>query len=399
MEVIDFKNLIYLLTQDAQTERRVRAALDAERHFSLVAVCRDFEHLRAQLEDSRAGLVLVDVDPEPLGKIADLSPLVNQYIHNRFVVLTGNINANLVLRAMQAGVRHVQAKDTMLAELAGVLHDLAPQSPLGGSQGTLLTVLSASGGCGATTLVVNVANEIQLAIKQEVLVVDLDYDYGAVASYLELQNAYGISEVLAHRDVIDYHLIRSTAVHYTPGLHALLSPASVNGSAKPPLRPEKLEQALRACRQAYAMTVFDAPRVSAEVAATLAHASETIWIVLQPTVKDIRMAKLTFSNLTNRGVPADRIKPVINRYQKRRQMIALGEIQKALSGIPLVLLSNDYASAIRGINYGQPLASAAPRCQLRRDLTRLAAPIVEQLTRKFRAQQDHTAGSDGRPAR
>jgi len=395
---MDLRNLVYLLTQDAQTERRVRTALDAEHLFTLVAVCQDFEQLRAQLEDSRAGLVLIDVDPEPMGKIADLSPLVNQYIHSRFVILSGSVNADLVLRAMQAGVRHVQAKDSMLTELAAVLHDLAPESPLGASQGTLLSVLSASGGCGATTLVVNAANEIQLAIEQEVLLVDIDYDYGAIASYLELHNAYGISEVLAHRDAIDYHLIRSTAVHYTTGLHALLSPASVNGIMKPPLGAEKLEQALRACRQAYAMTVIDAPRVSADIAAALAHASEAVWIVLQPTVKDIRMAKSMYANLANRGVPADRIRPVINRYQKRRQMISLEEIQKALSGIPLVLLSNDYASAIRGINYGQPLSSAAPRCLLRRDLIRLVSPIIEQLTRKFRAQ-DKKIKTDRRPAR
>ena len=391
---MDFKNQIYLLTHEAQTERQVRSALEPEHHFTLAGVCREMEQLRALMDKAAAGLVLVDVDPEPLERVADLMPLVNQYMFSRFVILTRDVSGNLVLRAMQAGVRHVQAKDGISSELPGVLHDLAPDSPLGGSQGLMLTVLSASGGCGTTTLAVNAANEIQMAVGHEVLLVDLDYDYGAVASYLELHNPYGIAEVLAHRDVIDYHLIRSTAVRYAERLHALLSPASVNGMTVPPLRAEKLEQALRACRHAYAMTVVDAPRVGLDVAATLARSSEAVWIVLQPAVKDIRMTKALRAGLEGRGVPSDRIRVVVNRYKKSRQMISVEEIQKALRDVPLALLSNDYASVIRGINYGQPLSQAAPRCLLRRNLLDLVAPLAEQLALRFKEQRWAQPGAE-----
>jgi pilus assembly protein CpaE len=219
-----------------------------------------------------------------------------------------------------------------------------------------------------------------------------------VASYLELHNPYGIAEVLAHRDVIDYHLIRSTAVRYGERLHALLSPASANGMASPPLRTEKIEQALRACRQAYPMTVVDAPRVGLDVAATLAHVSEAVWIVLQPAVKDIRMTKTLHAGLEGRGVPRDRIRLVVNRYKKSRQMISVEEIQKVLQDVPLALLSNDYASVIRGINYGQPLSQAAPRSLLRRNLMDLVAPLADQLTVRFKEQRLAHAGTDAGPA-
>jgi len=154
-----------------------------------------------------------------------------------------------------------------------------------------------------------------------------------------------------------------------------MSPASINFSADRALRTENLDVALQACRQGYKFTLVDAPRVSIDAATTLAQASELTLIVLQPMVKDIRVAKAMASALIERGISTHRMRPIMNRYCKRRQMITFEEAQKALGGMPLGWLSNDYRSAIRGINYGKPLAHAAPRSALRRELRQLAAEI------------------------
>lgn len=77
-------------------------------------------------------------------------------------------------------------------------------------------------------------------------------------------------------------------------------------------------------------------------------------------------------------MPAGRIVPVINRHRKRKQMISLEECRQALDVNDLELIGNDYRNAIRGINFGQPLAEAAPMSSIRKDIRRLARTLALQ---------------------
>jgi len=371
-------NEVLLLTSEMETQKAVVSALESEDRVSPVSVCSDVAALVDHLERTEIPIVLVDIDPQPMRLLEELEPIANRFVQTRFIVLSSELDNGLALRAMQVGARHVQVKQTIASELAGALERLIPNTPAPASRvGTALVVLSASGGCGSTTLAVNLANELQIETQEPVLLVDLDYSYGAVASYLELHGQYGIADVLDHNGGIDPQLISSTAVRHSENLYALLSPASTNFSKVEPLEAGKLPAALAACKQDYRFIVIDAPRVSMDVATTLAAASEVTLVVLQPMVKDLRITKTMLSVLVEHGIPADRIKPILNRYCKRHQMINIEDAQEVLNGIPLRRVCNDFSGAVRGINYGKPLAHAAPRSSLRRELVQLAREVSE----------------------
>jgi len=111
------------------------------------------------------------------------------------------------------------------------------------------------------------------------------------------------------------------------------------------------------------------------VARVLAETSETVFVVLQPTVKDVRVAKSILGSLTAAGIPRERLRPVLNRCG-RHQMVSEAEIRKVLGDVTIGRLSNDYSSAIRGGNYGKVLAEAAPRSTLRKEVAELATEVA-----------------------
>jgi Flp pilus assembly CpaE family ATPase len=82
--------------------------------------------------------------------------------------------------------------------------------------------------------------------------------------------------------------------------------------------------------------------------------------------------------LTDLRVPRDRILFVVNRFRKRGTVISYDEARKALDGMPIHRLGNDFEGALRAINLGQPLSQAAPRSDLRKDLKELAALVAAQ---------------------
>jgi len=367
---------VYLMTDDAHAAAAVAQALNADERLDFGGLCRDTASLLAVLERSPAAIVIVDADPNPMRVVEELEPLANRYLYARFVVLARNPTTDLVMRAMQVGVRHVQAKTSLALELPLSLQRLIPsESAQHGRLGSALTVLSAGGGSGSTTFAVNLAHELHLKSEEQVLLVDLDSHYGAIAIYLELSGQYGVSDILTHAGVIDSHLVRSVAVRHSAGLSALLSPASTNFPDAGAVAPDRLDAAVTACRQGYRYTVVDAPRVPMAVARVLAESSEAVFVVLQPTVKDVRVAKAILASLTAAGIPRQRLRPVLNRCG-RHQMVTEAEIRKVLGDMTLGRLSNDYTSAIRGGNYGKVLAEAAPRSALRREVAELATEVA-----------------------
>jgi pilus assembly protein CpaE len=251
-----------------------------------------------------------------------------------------------------------------------------------GRLGTIITVLSGGGGCGATTLAINLADELEALTTQPPLIIDLDQHHGSVSGYLGLKAEYGIADVLSDDSRIDGQLVRSTAVRFDERLHVLASPATVNGEAPAPISFDNLGRLLRACRETYAFTIVDAPRIPIEAAAVLVRGSAATFLPFELNVEDIRLTRVLHRSLLHRNVPADRIHPLANRYRSKHQMISLDEARQAIGSTNLDHLSNDYKVAVTSINLGKTLSQFAPRSSLRTEIKALAERVRNEAAQK-----------------
>ncbi len=367
---------IALLSTESDTAKVVSAALETSAGIQLRGVYSDLPHLVRYLEHNHVPAVLVDVSSNPVDMIKALAPVIPQFPETRFILLGDGIRNDLVIEAMEIGARYFLLKESIPDNLVSILRRLIVD---GASQddrkGNVVTVLSAGGGCGSTTVAINLANELHISNDKAALLVDLDCAYGSVATDLGIQGKYGIADVLTHDGSIDPALISSSALAYSEGLHVLISPASVDFNNPVSLQEEHLAEAVDACKHAYDYTVIDAPRVSRQAAECLAKESVVTIICFQLTVKDVRLVRAIISSLQSRGVATSSILPLANRYRKRGTMLTMDEVRQALGNLTIEQAANDFKSAIRCINYGQPLAEASPRSLLRKDLRRIAARI------------------------
>jgi pilus assembly protein CpaE len=377
---VDSEGNILIVSAEPRTASLIAETLGSNERLRPADACRDVTALAGCLDRQTVAAAVVDLGPNPEQVLGQLAPLIAANVQTRFVLLADEPTNELILEAMQLGARHLMRKDALgkdrmaLREVLGRL--VTSVSSQAKATGSLITVLSASGGCGATTIAVNLANEFRLGMAGSVLLVDLDAAYGAVSDYLGLEGSYGAAEVLSQSRGADPQLIRSGAQPYTDDLHVLLSPASTSFFEPSALEYANLAPALLACAQAYAYTVVDAPRVPLDVAAVLANAGKAALILMQLTVKDVHMAENMRAALLRRGVAAGKIIFVINRYRKRSFMVSYSAARRALEGGHFLHVRNDFRGARKGINYGQPLAQAAPMCDLRRDVRKLAETLA-----------------------
>jgi len=373
-----FQDEVIVLTSSTSVADAVTKALEDNKDLVVAGCYQDLSDLVGRIRQRPVAAVIVDLDPNPLEMLDQLGPVIAKAAQTCFLVLSHEWDEQIVLEAMEIGARRFMRKESVPTGLAGVLRRLLPRiSSDKRPEGVIVTVLSAGGGAGATTIAVNIANELRL-IQQgaSILLVDMDTSYGAVASFLNLSGTYGLANVTNQSGAVDIELVRSSATPCTGGLDVLLSPVAVDFINPPVVRYDNLGNILGTFKQAYSHIVIDAPRVRASTAAVLAQASKAVLIVMQLTVKDVRIGQQICSMLSQQDIPPERVMPVVSRYSKKDSSIGLVELKRAIGCNEIAVVGDDFPHAIRSIDMGEPLALTAARSQLRKDIQKLVGALV-----------------------
>ena len=116
---------LLIVTADSVLARTAAAACAGR----ALRACADLAELAATLASARPPVVLVDAEPDPVAIARRLEPLIARHPGPRFVLLARDGGPQLLLEAMQAGVRHCVPRERLAAELPGVLARLLAGEP------------------------------------------------------------------------------------------------------------------------------------------------------------------------------------------------------------------------------------------------------------------------------
>lgn len=372
---------VLMMTSDSATAHRVAHALTTNGHaLTTTTAARDFPELLEQLKSDPVAIAVVDLDPRPQATLTSIERAIEQFPTSRFVAITESVTSDLLLDAMQAGVRRVLPKSVLIDELPSVLNRLCPPAQQHSSEdgGRVITVLSAGGGAGATMLAVNLACEIATDLhsaQPQTLLIDLDCAYGAASILCGLAPKHCVGDVLHTDHAIDAELLSKSVIPCSGGLHVLASPASLRPPRSMPLDYSRLGELVVTASRCYRTVVIDAPRLPHDVFATLACDSDAILLVLQLNVKDLRMATATLDALQEQSIPRDRVIAVANRVTKPTA-ISVEDAARVIGVREILRVRDDAVSASECVNSGRPLVRSAEASTLRSDI-RAILPHIE----------------------
>jgi pilus assembly protein CpaE len=164
----------------------------------------------------------------------DVAGYLDQKHPGTVVVLATGVGPDEWLLAMRAGIREVAAPDAELADLRNLLQraaataatrraTLTPQ--VAEPRGRVIPVISPKGGTGKTTVATNLAVGLAKMAPQRTVIVDLDLQFGDVASALRLAPEQDLSAVLRAGD-IDAMALKTFLTPHRTGVFALCAPDS-----------------------------------------------------------------------------------------------------------------------------------------------------------------------------
>jgi pilus assembly protein CpaE len=295
------------------------------------------------------------------------------------VVLTDHFDQTVARRMMQMRVADCLQKPISPAELARACAQAArnPQASAGGEEAQIFAFLPAVGGAGVTTLAVQTAMILLNSAKKAKVttcLVDLDFQHGACADYLDIEPRLNLSEIEPRPERLDRQLLEVMLSYHASGLAVIAAPNCPAEMRS--FDPTVVTRLLDLVSANFDYVVFDMPRTWFGWTDNVLLGSNKLFIVGQPTVPGLRQTKQLVTAIRDRLSDAVKPRVIINRFVQRMFGPGLrqSDIEKAIGGPLVSCIPNDYALVREAIDRGVTLEEVKPGNKITVQLKKLIFP-------------------------
>ncbi|HVW32759.1 MAG TPA: hypothetical protein VHL53_09495, partial [Acidimicrobiia bacterium] len=242
------------------------------------------------------------------------------------------------------------------------------------ARGRIVTVSSASGGCGKTFLATNAAEYLARTTGQPVVLVDLDLQFGEVSTALRLRADVTITDVLAAEaeghdldEILDSYLL-----DHPDGFKVLAAPR--RPAEADSVTPGDVTRILDVLRARRAWVVIDTHEGLSDLFGAVLEATDHLFAVATPDRPSIVNLGRYLKVLARHGLEAGNISLVLNKADDGSGLDGLdlaAELGRRFDA--LVPYDRDVP---RSINTGVPLIVGKPRSPLCEALTAALSTVL-----------------------
>lgn len=325
-----------LLVDDIpETRENLRKLLFFESDIEVVGAATNGEegiHMAVELQPD---IVLMDINMPGVDGITASERISQQVPFTQIIMMSVQGESDYLRRSMLAGAREFLIKPFSSDELVSsirrvyqlgatrrqampmMMQSATPTAlaPLVQQAGKILTVFSAKGGVGCSTIAVNLAIALQQHLAVKVAVVDSSLQFGDVGVLLNLYARTTIADLAATPDDLDSELINDVFISHNSGIKALLAPP--RPEVADTVTPALISSILQKLKSMFDIIIVDTGSVLDDTVLNVLDLSDKIIVVTTPEIPAIKDAKLFFEVTEALEYGRERIIFVLNKADKR----------------------------------------------------------------------------------
>ncbi|HBI46204.1 MAG TPA: hypothetical protein DDY78_25625 [Planctomycetales bacterium] len=286
----------------------------------------------------------------------------------RLLAVGPSADSKLVLRALRAGADDYVDEADLQPELETALRRLATARDSQEQPGRTIAVLGPSGGCGSSTVAVNVAAMLAKTHHRAALI-DLKLEADDLAALLSLKPTHTLADLCQNAGRMDRVMFERSLVRHASGVH-LLAPPRVLADV-PLVTAEGVRQALTLARTLFPYVVIDLDHSYREEQLQALRQADIVLLVLRLDFTSLRGARRTLEHLERMGIGRDRVRLVVNRHGQPKEVPA-SKAEEALGVKIFHYVPDDPATINRANNNGVPAVLEYPSTRVSKSLAKLA---------------------------
>jgi pilus assembly protein CpaE len=317
----------------------------------------------------KATVCLLDLITNEQAGLETLGALTAAMPNLPIVSLVPEGASHVILQALRRGAKDFLAQPFSTEQFRAVAEKLAPLIPeLATKLGRVISVLPAKGGCGASTIALNLATQLKKQGSTRTLLADLDPATGTLAFQMKLKPQFSFAELLSDVASMDADIWRGV-VQTHGGIDVLLSPENPLDGAQElgDTRPM-----LDFARRLYDTVVVDLGNAYGEWALSALRASDEVLLVTTNELPALQSAQRVLNYYEGNLISRERLRLVVNRFN-RDVGLTQEMIETALQTEIYELIPSDYHAVQTALLDGKAIQASTA---IGKSLTRIAERIL-----------------------
>ena len=376
---------LLIVDDAAPTRESLKTLLGFEHAIEVVGEAGDGEEAIAQARQLQPDVILMDINMSPVDGITATEVISTEMPRSVIVMMSVQGEQEYLRQAMAAGARDYLTKPFSSDELVHTLQNAYAmeakrwlQVGTGSLQpmehaGEVITIFSAKGGVGKTTISTNLATLLSHELEKSVILVDLDLQFGDVPVLLDFEPRRTIIDLVQIGEW-SREAVQKVLHGYSPRLQVLA----------PPARPEEAElvsgshikQLLQTLKTMADYVIIDTAQSFQEPVLAALDESDCIAIIATldiPTIKNVRLCLEVMQGVLD--YPVDKTKLVVNRAAEDIGIQASVLEEKLGIGISAQIPS-DGRVAIQAANTGVPFVLSHPKSAITQGIRELTHKLA-----------------------
>lgn len=389
----DLKFIVF--NRDEEYTPELRAQLHKLDSVKIVAEVDEPALLGQAVGQFNPDVLLVNLDPGPELILPMIGEIAAAHAQVAVFAVSRSTEGSLILQAMRLGIKEFFPRPIdadMLQEATG---KMALRRVETAHHGKLITVTGTSGGVGATTIATNLAVEFGQIASRQVTAVDLDFRFGQVATFLDVDPTYTLADLCQSAEVLDSSTITRALTNHNCGIHVLSRP--LHFAEADAVTAAACVGVLSSLLQMNEYVVTDGPTRFDQSAHSVFALSDLNILVVQLVVPSVRNALRIVEAMRNSGYNIDRTRVVCNRIGRESGHLTVKNVSETLGLDVFATIVDDWEAVSGAINLGEPLMSHSPKSKVRMAIQEIAARLHRQ-----QSDADDKGGRDaaaGSPAK
>ncbi len=369
---LTFRDALPFFNQpEAQALEFVAVAMDAEDEGELELI----EQIIKTAKDKKIKVILIaeDVGPSTLhqlmrGGADDFCPYP------------------LPENALQEAITRIRSKASAPRTIVTDDGEVISTGPKPGDRdGAILAVHGMAGGVGSTTIAVNLAWELAIATPvgekakpPKVCLLDLDLQFGAVATYLDLSRREQVYEFLSDTSNLNTDNTETALQLYAEKLSVLTAPADML-----PLdivTAEDMTKILDQLRRMFDFIVIDMPKTVVPWSESVLNASNLYFNVLELDMRSAQNTLRLIRALKAEELPVEKLRFILNRAPKFTDLTGKARVRRMAESLDIKIelqFPDGGLQVTEAGDHGQPMSENFGKNPLRKEVAKLAQSLVE----------------------
>lgn len=337
-------------------------------------VLRRLSDVGSELDRLHPHVLILDGLCSTSADLQELDEPLHQHREVTVLLISSSQESQFLLTAMRCGVTEVLAAPPNQADIDAAIERVQRRvhRPTNEKRrGKVLAFVPCKGGSGATFLAANLAHALSRKGGARVALLDFNLPFGDAALFLlSSRPATTVADVAREIIRLDGTFLESSMHQVSQGLWVLPAPETPDAAVG--ILPEHIDRIIELAAAQYDFVVVDVGRTLNALSIRALDDADDIYMVLQMTLPFVRNAKVLLNTFAALGYAADKVKLVVNRFQKKSGDLALADVERALGSTVSWTVPNSFEAVTSSVNQGVPVLDLAPKDDVSKTLDEMA---------------------------